>query len=544
MKNNDVKNNALIVFTPGWDAKLSRYSNVLRSIEDRLKEDELASSWNWEIIKFHYNNNLFSLDNPSKIAENLVDFISIHLRKNHNHFDKIFLLGHSLGALIVRKAVLLAYKNDDNKKWLENVHIVLLAGANRGYSIDSLPFGIQVLAKFTSRIPFLVQKGMRGSECVNEIRLSWLRTFANPEESNYKKPTAPPTIQLIGSRDRLVKREDSFDIYRFSNTVEIEIEGATHSGFIDTAEEQVINNVIVAFKRHLQGNYKNSPNDIVNILSRELIEYDSIIFLVHGIRDFADWHKTLAHLITQKSPLSRVVSVRFGYFTALQFLLPLQRRKNIRVFIDQYIQELAEYPNIPVHVVAHSYGTYIFAQAMKQQSGINVNRIYMAGSVLPGNFNWQELSVEKRFDAIRNDCANGDWAVGVLSKYLCYLPWNWGDIGTAGIDGFSRNNGNVISNQYLEGGHGSALDFPITQEIVEFLFADSKNLGNASQLRNLRTTKRQKAQLIRLSLAFFVLIAASIAIFASIIFFVSMQWLAVILAIIVTACIFWFLLSI
>ncbi len=112
--------------------------------------------------------------------------------------------------------------------------------------------------------------------------------------------------------------------------------------------------------------------------------------LVHGIRDYADWQENVEFLLEEKYKLSahgsgiKVISVRYGYFTALQFLLSDQRQRCIRAFADHYIQEIAANPEINPHnisVFAHSNGAYVVGEALKNFDQIKVGTLYFAGSV-------------------------------------------------------------------------------------------------------------------------------------------------------------------
>jgi alpha-beta hydrolase superfamily lysophospholipase len=543
---------ALIVFIPGWNSKLSQYKPLLEATLNQLER----KNWNdwvssWDILPFDYDNKIFSLADPKQIAENLVSTIKRYLKHLVNFeysYQNIFLLGHSLGGLIARQAALFA--SEKKEEWFGKVKLVLLASANRGYATDLLPLWQIILDKLVSNVPrlikqeFLINKAKRGSDFVNEIRLSWLRNFAEPSEGNRdKQPIAPPTIQLIGTQDILVKREDSIDIYRFKNTDEKLIEDINHSDFLENENTEslrrIVENVVTAFEQHFLTT-NNASKQTFPFQINQPNPPDCLVFLIHGIRDFAGWHETLEYEIQLINPRARVVSVRYGYFTALQFLLPLQRSKNVRIFIDHYIQEISRNPNIPIHVAAHSYGTYLFGRGMKRQSGIFVNRVYFAGSVLPRNFNWNQIF--PRLQALRNDCANGDWAVGVLCYYLRFLPWNWNDIGIAGTKGFSGRLPNIRSNQYLKGDHGAALQFPVTKEIADFLLSPSLN----DDQWNLKTSVKnlQHTRLILHTFLFLFLFALVLGIFAAIIILCSVQWLAVIFSAAFTAFVIWLLLSV
>src|SRR5262249_51054457 len=114
--------------------------------------------------------------------------------------------------------------------------------------------------------------------------------------------------------------------------------------------------------------------------ARSLSPATRIIFLIHGIRDFADWQEKLAYEISKRDPRAKVVSVRYGYFNILQFLLSTQRRRCVRSFADLYIQELARTSNVQeVCVAAHSNGTYVLAQALRQYPDMRVKNVYLAG---------------------------------------------------------------------------------------------------------------------------------------------------------------------
>lgn len=563
LENPEEKNKALIVFIPGWSSKLFQYESLLEATLNQLEQ----KNWNdwvssWELLPFDYDNKIFSSAEPKEIAQNLVKTIKDHLRNSETNYQNIFLLGHSLGGLIARQAALFA--SEEKEERFRKVKLVLLASANRGYSTDLLPLWQIILDKLVSNIShligkeFLINYAKRGSDYVNELRLSWLHNFAETSEENYdKKPIAPPTIQLIGTKDHLVKREDSIDIYRFKNTDEKLIEGINHSDFSENKNKQslhlIVEEVVKAFEQHFQNNY-SIPNNAINHTFLFQLNPpnppnrpECLVFLVHGIRDFAGWHETLEYEIQQVNPHARIISVRYGYFTALQFLLPLQRRKNVRIFIDRYIQEISRNPQLPIHVAAHSYGTYLVGRAMERQPGIKVNRVYFAGSVLPRNFDWNQL-FPARLEAVRNDCADADWAVGVLCKYLRFLPWNWKDIGTAGIDGFSRGLPfseqlpDIRSKQFLQGGHGAALQFPVTREIADFLLSPTLN-DDQWNLRN-PVKDLQHKRLTFYTFLFLSLFALVLGIFAVIVIFCSVQWVAVILSAAFTAFVIWLLLSV
>ncbi len=572
---------ALIIFIPGWQRKLYDYQKLL---EGTLKQlDKIDKSMSWELLCFQYNNGFFSKEDPKNIAKELNDKITHYLKYYDGNYEKIFLFGYSMGALIARQAALDMSKS----KWLNKVNLVLLAGTNRGYSTESLDWFSAIVDKgtdiFCSELfnGFLAKKIKRGSDFVNELRLSWLRKFADSDEelsANHEKPIAPPTIQLLGNKDNIVQIEDSLEIYNFTKTEDKNLKDVTHAGFFDNDKELnlVIDEICRAFQDHCDNHHQYIKSDkIQKCKNPNQNKPDCIVFIVHGIRDFADWHEIIECAINnykneqnKQNKKARVVSVRYGYFSAFQFLLLSQRKKNVRAFIDRYIQEVAKYPDIPIYVIAHSYGTYLVGRAMESKPYIFINRIYFAGSVLPKDFNWGNIISNKHslhLEAVRNDCANADWAVGVLCRFLQYLP-NYKDIGTAGVCGFNNTNeetnGNykiyddlpqdfkrlshqeviIKNNKYIEGGHGACLAYQIGEEIANFLFSEqltSKEFKLQDENKDLHSDL-----LINIGGLSFLGFLIVIGIFFIWIFLIPYQYLAVILASIWTFIVIWVLLSI
>ncbi|MCA9079677.1 MAG: hypothetical protein KDA58_03920, partial [Planctomycetaceae bacterium] len=205
-----------------------------------------------------------------------------------------------------------------------------------------------------------------------------------------------------------------------------------------------------------------------------------VVFLVHGIRDFAEWQATLGAEIQRLSPEAIIVPVTYGYFTALQFLYRTSRKRAMRVFVDRYTQARAEHRGAIFHVACHSNGTWVVAHALKDNLSFRIKNLYLCGSVLSRTFPWHKLQGSRITGKIRNDCANQDWPVGVLCSILSWIPL-WWDLGSGGVDGFQQRV--VTNNQYLQGHHGIALTSTRHEEIAQFL------LGMGSEHAS-RLTKR------------------------------------------------------
>ena len=115
-------------------------------------------------------------------------------------------------------------------------------------------------------------------------------------------------------------------------------------------------------------------------------------------RNLSNGRGTSGDSFDDASPLDpiRYVQVRYGYFSAWQFLYRFERDRTARSVADRYSQELARLSiyRTPVNfmAVAHSNGTYALARALEEHPNIHFDRIYLCGSVLTRNLDWNILA--------------------------------------------------------------------------------------------------------------------------------------------------------
>jgi len=227
----------------------------------------------------------------------------------------------------------------------------------------------------------------------------------------------------------------------------------------------------------------------------EVREPEQAVFLVHGIRDFAGWEDSLAAKCREVAAdhgqrLIEPVEVRYGYFNAFQFLLAAERERATQSFLDLYTQSKARYPSAVCHAAAHSNGTYVVANALRNNEYVELERVYLAGSVLTRDFDWAAVGPNRNpstdaqcgviRDRVRSDRAAQDWPVGVFCWLLAglgrlpFLRTFYGMLGTGGLHGFLKRNDAagtefVFENAYLPGPHGEALNAKYQGEIAGFL---------------------------------------------------------------------------
>jgi hypothetical protein len=141
------------------------------------------------------------------------------------------------------------------------------------------------------------------------------------------------------------------------------------------------------------------------------------------------------------------------------------RRKKIRWFQDVYSQELARNPLATFNFVGHSYGTYLVGYSVSRLNGVQFDRVFLGGSVLPAQWSWAGYSGQ--VNELRNSRAQKDIPVGILCSALRGLRML--DIGTAGFTGFRIPFGQNSEKCFYKGGHGATVADENRSDILGFL---------------------------------------------------------------------------
>lgn len=204
----------------------------------------------------------------------------------------------------------------------------------------------------------------------------------------------------------------------------------------------------------MPSNTEADPN-----FGRPAASIEHVILLIHGIRDIGAWQNKVSRNLSQVGTV--VEQIRYGYYPEVRFLFPLDLSYGPVNKILKRIRALKnQYPNAKMSVVAHSFGTYVFLKALKQDSDLEFWKVIFCGSVADDQFEWSELKRRvgdrKRAtkDFVLNDCGTGD-AWPILGTAF---GWHYG---MAGATGFSEG---FVTNRFhrsiggQKGGHGLYFD--------------------------------------------------------------------------------------
>jgi pimeloyl-ACP methyl ester carboxylesterase len=426
-----------------------------------LAREALSGS---DLLVFDYDSNTFSNSSPYAIA-NTIETV-IHETHSNYSYSEIILVGHSMGGMLLRKAIVWGNGLEDDRRarhgerdWVRRVsRFVSLASINRGWSIDPRPremdFGTYIAIWVGERLARLSQSGklllglQRGSPFVADARVQWITLC----RGNLAGPArVPQTIHFLGGRDDIVSQEDSMDLGAAKDTIFVTLRDTGHReiasalrGGTSEADRDRLEKVRLA----LQGQLDQLDVDKTAVLQEDP-SVDRIVYVMHGIRDYGEWTDRLRSAIEQEAASNggrlAVVNQKYGHFPMLPFLLYWDRQRYVRLFMDEYTENRARFPRANTFdYVGHSNGTYILASALENYRTLRVGRVYFAGSVVPRHFPWRSLADNDRVQHVVNVVAAGDWVVALFPRFFEQIAEWLGmqpvrgvlDIGSGGFRGF------------------------------------------------------------------------------------------------------------
>lgn len=223
-----------------------------------------------------------------------------------------------------------------------------------------------------------------------------------------------------------------------------------------TAHVSDIERFRVSFEQHCltvieasstSGDWKKKIADLVGYtqsskMARVVSKTPLHVLTVHGIRTFGGWQTRLEHLVKRQMGNVIFSAYKYGYFTALAFLVAPIRDREVSKLARHLSDLFKRHSEEQFVIFSHSFGTYLVAYAIKVLVAdgqiIPAKLIVLSGSVLPQHFDWEFLleTVDAR---IVNDCADRDYVLW-LSEALVL------NTGMAGKGGFLGLHGNRIIN--------------------------------------------------------------------------------------------------
>jgi hypothetical protein len=439
----------LVVLAPSIGNTTARFDPLLAKLKDDRQWGDST-----QILRYEHHAHILSHQRADDLAEDLAQMIQTRWYTS-GPFDDIILMGNSLGGILLRAAYLRglgsANNHEEPQEWASHVsRIILFAAFNRGIHLHWYERFLLFFLPWCT----LLRDILIGSDFVTNVRIWWIRKLVDQSK-------LPIVVQIRGTHDQRVGRDDSLDIEGFLEGFQMTLE-ATHDGLLLFNSDAAANSDKYAiFRQAIFGDFIERDH-----AQRVYDANQQIYFVMHGIRaSNDDWVQAMANLISAQFQSAKVIPPTYGRFSALQFVAPPLRRKKVRWFQDLYSSELAKNPMAKFHFVGHSYGTYLFGYGIRRLNGMSFERVSLNGSVLPAQWDWDKYRRQVR--ELRNARAQKDYPVGLLCSALRGIRML--DIGTAGYNGFQIPFGPHSEAFYYQGGHGASVDKNARPHILSFL---------------------------------------------------------------------------
>lgn len=156
---------------------------------------------------------------------------------------------------------------------------------------------------------------------------------------------------------------------------------------------------------------------------------EHLVILIHGIRDIARWQSAITN--TLRGSGFKVEGTNYGRMNLIEFLMPLSYFRNkAKLTVWTQIQHaIFLHPRATrVSLIAHSFGTYVIANILKEQFAYKFHRVIFCGSVVRYNFPIEQF-IERYTSPILNDVGTADSWPAVAEA----TTTGYGSVGTYGF---------------------------------------------------------------------------------------------------------------
>ncbi len=481
----------LLVFVQGISWRRTTAVDYLPILKKLLLEDPPAALRGADLLPLNYESGFFSRQAPDDIARSLDERIQLAARD----YKRIHVFAHSAGGLLVRAALVRSVQRTQNRPdadqacWRRKLgRCVFAATTHRGFIVQPKYWLLKIPATMALAAADLLNLWAIFNWCgwfrlltavaregswVGDLRLAWHWTFEGAGE------VSPATVHLRGADDELLGPDDDAEPFCFPNSRTVKDVGEARHGSWANPSELAEQRLRAAFSDGTAGAEPGfHPPGRPELAGPGL----KLAFVVHGIRDYGEWQRSIQREVEMLDDSVRVVKLRYGYFSAVQFAIPDLRQQSIRSFRLQYLEEVLARPHLRAENIAalgHSNGTYAVCEFLRRYPHARIGRLFLAAAVLPRVFPWRDLEERNGVARVHAECAAGDVPVGVLCNAISWMFFSAQSIGTAGYHGFAgfRTAADPATpsepfgtNHFRGGGHGQVFQQPdLARRVAAFL---------------------------------------------------------------------------
>lgn len=178
-----------------------------------------------------------------------------------------------------------------------------------------------------------------------------------------------------------------------------------------------------------------------------------LLITIHGIRTHAPWNAEVSRFASSQGWV--VAPFVYGYTPAVALVCESRRRSILTAF-RTWLDELVVAERLPVSVIAHSFGTYVFARYLTgfDEPPHRFQSAVLTGCILDESLHWK-ARFSGKVGKVLNEVAPAD-------PWVCYMPAvrrvaREPLFGAAGVNGFLYKDDLVEERTTNLFDHGSAL---------------------------------------------------------------------------------------
>lgn len=201
----------LVVFVHGFSGSATgtwnEFPSIIRNNNDFINSDVIF--YGYESLKGQANNNAVKFYNFLKSvvenSSNNLGFTRENIDKEFK-YEKIIIVAHSLGAIIVRRGLLNA--KSENKNWLDKCKMVLFAPAHRGARVQKILASLPVVGQIITGLGYLAKPILDDLRPDSQTILNLIADSQNYLNQNNGDFTIAHTV--VWANNEIIVHNDTF----------------------------------------------------------------------------------------------------------------------------------------------------------------------------------------------------------------------------------------------------------------------------------------------------------------------------------------------
>lgn len=147
-------------------------------------------------------------------------------------------------------------------------------------------------------------------------------------------------------------------------------------------------------------------NSIIHQISHRRNDNGHLVFIMHGMNSEGDWATTAYdNLVWYNFNPS---TPRYGKTSKRRYRFKKHHVEILDRLEKSILDKVQSFPNHKYSVIAHSFGTYLFAKLLELQTMPNFHRVVLNGAILTRSFDWEKHLSTGKVGRVLNVCGDRD----------------------------------------------------------------------------------------------------------------------------------------